>query len=174
LKHGTGGLNIDGCRVEADETLTLIIRNTESSSDGWARPWMADKDKDQKRQEIAYEKANSLGRFPANVIHDGSDEVLELFPNDAARFFYCAKASASERDGSTHPTMKPIALMRYLCRLVTPPNGTVLEPFAGSGTTAMACIREGFKYIAIERESEYCAIASRRIESELDQMRIDL
>ena len=102
------------------------------------------------------------------------DEVLELFPNDAARFFYCAKASASERDGSTHPTMKPIALMRYLCRLVTPPNGTVLEPFAGSGTTAMACIREGFKYIAIERESEYCAIASRRIESELDQMRIEI
>jgi site-specific DNA-methyltransferase (adenine-specific) len=143
---------------------------------------------------------NSRGRFPANFIHDGSDEVLELFPetkssalnqghkrgngtgnsltggggiiernygNDsgsAARFFYCAKASKAERgDSNNHPTVKPIALMRYLIKLVTPPDGVVLDPFLGSGTTAIAAVLEGFDWIGIEREAEYCDIARARI-----------
>ena len=177
---------------------------------------------------------NSRGRFPANFIHDGSDEVLELFPeckqaNDvseikqlesmrfsaggqgvkpqkqtngkiitasAARFFYCAKASKAERnmgcegmmpvrdadrakdDGAGgnnprnrsnnpkqnhHPTVKPIALMRYLIKLVTPPDGVVLDPFLGSGTTAIAAVLEGRDWIGIEREAEYCDIARARI-----------
>tara|TARA_R100001530_G_scaffold58019_2_gene42151 strand:- start:53 stop:1003 length:951 start_codon:yes stop_codon:yes gene_type:complete len=196
LTHGTGGINIDECRVGTDE-----------------------------------------GRFPANIIHDGSEEVLEIFPETtsgkmsskhtrhtdesphgiygkfdinhplgetygdtgtAARFFYCAKASKAERnmgldnlawekenfetkkaggmsgrnDGSMgtitynknhHPTVKPIKLMEYLVRLVTPKEGIVLEPFAGSGTTLIACKQQGFNYIGIEREQEYCDIAEARL-----------
>lgn len=88
----------------------------------------------------------------------------------AARFFYCAKASKAERgENNIHPTVKPIALMRYLVRLVTPPNGIVLDPFIGSGTTAIAAIQEGYEWIGIEREKEYCEIAARRIETELEQ-----
>lgn len=81
----------------------------------------------------------------------------------AARFFYSAKADAADRLGSRHPTIKPIDLMAYLCRLVTPPGGTVLDPFAGSGSTGMACMREGFDAILIEREAEYVADIKRRI-----------
>ena len=144
LEHGTGALNVEGCRVG--------------------------------------------GRWPANLIHDGSEEVVGLL-NDAARFFYCAKASAKDRDegvagvaggmsgrrdgsmGSitmrknTHPTVKPTDLMRYLCRLVTPPSGTVLDPFAGSGSTGKAAALEGFRFIGIEREAEYVEIARARIKA---------
>jgi hypothetical protein len=81
----------------------------------------------------------------------------------AARFFYCAKTSAKERNGSKHPTVKPIALMRYLCRLVTPPGGKVLDPFAGSGTTGQAAIEEGFVPTLIEREAEYVADIKERL-----------
>ena len=143
------------------------------------------------------------GRWPANLAHDGSDEVLGAFAafgekgtaapvrgsepshtgqngiygayarvpgafhNDggtAARFFFSAKASRAERgEGNTHPTVKPLALMQWLCRLVTPPGGTVLDPFAGSGSTLIAAAREGFDCIGIEREAEYIEIARRRI-----------
>ena len=83
----------------------------------------------------------------------------------ASRFFYCAKASKRERgEGNKHPTVKPQKLMRYLCRLVTPPNGIVLDPFMGSGTTALACIEEGKQYMGIELEKEYINIANKRIE----------
>ena len=81
----------------------------------------------------------------------------------AARFFYSAKADATDRLGSKHPTVKPVDLMAYLCRLVTPKGGTVLDPFAGSGTTGMACLREGFDCILIEREAEYVADIHRRL-----------
>jgi DNA modification methylase len=81
----------------------------------------------------------------------------------AARFFYSAKADASDRLSSKHPTVKPVDLMAYLCRLVCPPGGTVLDPFAGSGSTGMACMREGFDAILIEREAEYVADIKRRI-----------
>lgn len=160
IAHGTGAMNVGGCRVEGN-------------------------------------------RWPANLIHDGSDEVLELFPttasNSAARFFYCAKASKSDRDEgcdelpskqigtyaqdewsrqhmgntpdarrearhNTHPTVKPTALMRYLCRLVTPPGGLVLDPFAGSGSTGKAAILEGFRFVGIEQDETYAAIARARIE----------
>lgn len=103
-------------------------------------------------------------RFPSNLIHDGSDEVLRLL-RDAARFFYTAKASGVDREGNTHPTVKPTDLMRYLCRLVTPPNGTVLDPFMGSGSTGVAALLEGFRFIGIEREAEYMRIAEQRISS---------
>lgn len=138
------------------------------------------------------------GRWPANLVHDGSEEVLAAFPDrkgavsngrsgekgvgdwgmgpvaqapgyadsgSAARFFYCAKAGKNDRAGSKHPTVKPIALMRWLVRLITPPGGVVLDPFAGSGTTGQAAMEEGFSAILIEREEEYVMDISRRIQS---------
>ena len=152
-----------------------------------------------------------LGRFPANVIHDGSDEVLQHFPesngqqgnvsglepsnplgknafgmmidrhvfparNDsgsAARFFYCAKASSSERgDENNHPTVKPLNLIKYLIRLITPPDGIVLDMFGGSGTTALACLDLGFPYIVIEKEPDHVFIANERIKQATRQERL--
>lgn len=101
-------------------------------------------------------------RWPANLIHDGSDEVVAAFPAGAARFFHSPKASKKEKVGG-HPTQKPIALMQYLVRLVTPPGGTVLDPFAGTGTTGEACWREGFGSVLIERESDYADLIEERM-----------
>jgi site-specific DNA-methyltransferase (adenine-specific) len=139
------------------------------------------------------QSVNVAGRWPANVAHDGSDEVLAAFPEangghwsgqtpsltgrqkgptdgarvaedgSAARFFYTAKADDIDRLGSKHPTVKPIDLMRWLCRLVTPPGGIVLDPFAGSGTTGVAAYIEGFDAILIEREAPYVADAERKL-----------
>lgn len=188
LKWGVGGINIDGCRV-GSETMTsggslLDIRaNNYNNSFG--------------KERLNTPIVNKEGRFPANLIHDGSDEVLELFPEtksgfmqkgekaskglgmfgggqtnsdtygdsgSAARFFYCAKASKSERgEFNNHPTVKPIKLMRYLCRLVTPSNGIVLDPFMGSGSTLVAAIEEGFNPIGIELNEDYIKIAEKRI-----------
>lgn len=118
--HGTGGINVDGCRVGQ--------------------------------------------RWPANLIHDGSQIVVGHFPEGSARFFYCPKAGKRDRGSSNkHPTVKPTDLMRYLCRLVTPPGGTVLDPFTGSGSTGKAAVMEGFRFQGIEREPEYADIARARI-----------
>ena len=216
LAHGTGAMNIDGCRVVGED---VPINRLESWS-GFGQEIRPNYE-----QEI-----NNKGRWPANLIHDGSDEVVALFPetapsrqgkprgtakkglfansefnkvgtehNDsgsAARFFYCAKANKSDRnegleefdlkreahrvsdDGvggdnprnrtnklklNHHPTVKPTALMRYLCKLVTRLGGVVLDPFCGSGSTGKAAILEGFKFIGIEKEFEYCEIANARI-----------
>jgi site-specific DNA-methyltransferase (adenine-specific) len=81
----------------------------------------------------------------------------------AARFFYTAKATKAERQGVTHPTVKPLDLMAYLCRLVTPPGGVVLDPFMGSGTTIKAAVGEGFQAIGIERDPTYFAMAEHRM-----------
>ena len=148
-KYGTGGINIDGCRIEGDTNLKTRVRKAGSEfgqNSGW---------NDHKNVDTIYDP--SKGRFPANVIHDGLKE-------DWARYFYCPKVSKSERgEGNSHPTVKPIALMRYLCRLVTPKGGTVLDPFMGSGSTGIACKEEGFEFIGIEREKEYFEIAEKRI-----------
>ena len=109
------------------------------------------------------------GRWPANFIHDGSEEATDLF-KDSARFFYCAKASKADRGENHHPTVKPTDLMRYLCRLVTPPNGIVLDPFNGSGSTGCAAVLEGFQYIGIEREADYIAISEKRIQARSKQV----
>jgi site-specific DNA-methyltransferase (adenine-specific) len=197
LEHGTGGLNIDGCRVATDE---LTPRNNKPGENGW------------KNSSGGYIEPSPLGRWPANFIHDGSEEVLALFPDSdgsgsartlnrgqrddgwgmadepgllrdagsgsAARFFYCAKASRDDRDEglpmdqhSSHPTVKPTDLMRYLCRLITPPNGIVLDPFTGSGSTGKAAMAEGFRFIGIEREAEYIEIARARISAEAQKPR---
>jgi site-specific DNA-methyltransferase (adenine-specific) len=181
LRWGTGALNIDGCRIEAMDKTPAPVGQYGGSTIG-----------PNGHSGIRDGSADSLGRWPANVIHDGSDEVVTAFPSaggqqgraknggaksgaiygkfaenvtanpeprgdsgSAARFFYSAKASKADRAGSKHPTVKPVALMQWLCRLITPPGGTVLDPFAGSGTTGAAAALEGFNSILIEREAEY-------------------
>jgi site-specific DNA-methyltransferase (adenine-specific) len=230
LTYGTGGLNIDGARVGSEGGTAREGKANQPNDSGW---------ENMRGHGIAELNA---GRWPANVIHDGSDEVVELFPNSkggafpakrgqavntafasgqeteggframgddgsAARFFYCAKASKRDRndglegfeekqtlggggltasmreDGSYetasaggkygsvkakqtnhHPTVKPTDLMRYLCRLITPPNGTVLDPFMGSGSTGKAAVYEKFNFVGIELTDEYLPIAKARIE----------
>jgi site-specific DNA-methyltransferase (adenine-specific) len=222
-KWGVGGLNIDGCRVGTDGGCAGAGAGAGARVFGnglngdFAKP------------------VPGLGRWPANLLHDGSQEVLELFPESktgaikpyiskgqgygggwgkfrdftqdsssgsAARFFYCPKASKRDRDegldgfeekafkmpgkatgfnastGETtdgyegirrniHPTVKPTDLMRYLCRLVTPPGGTVLDPFMGSGSTGRGAVLEGFDFIGVELSDEYATIAKARIDAAL-------
>jgi site-specific DNA-methyltransferase (adenine-specific) len=199
LKYGTGAINIDGCRVGTDavdyenqkkkQHKAAMGQSSRLNSYGLNRNY----------------EPSATGRWPANVIHDGSEKVVGLFPENAgaaapvhrrnggkfrhsygafagnideagmtfhadsgsaARFFYCAKASKRDRgEGNTHPTVKPTDLMRYLCRLVTPPGGIVLDPFMGSGSTGKAAILEKFQFIGIEQEAEYLAIAEARIKA---------
>lgn len=218
LKHGVGGLNIDGCRINRE-------------------------DNDRMEYGVSDDKNTSCskGRFPANIIHDGSDCIIDSLPitttgtinegssagtdmssggitrirksgrppqpktiigskGSATRYFYCAKASKKDRDeglenlsitsagemtvreegsdglnspragaGRTtgarniHPTVKPTELMRYLCRLVTPPDGLILDPFSGSGSTGKGAVLEGFNFIGFEMDDKYCEIANARI-----------
>jgi DNA modification methylase len=220
-EHGTGGVNIDGCRVpfESESDRQSAIPQGKCTSKGMsvigAEP---DAGRNIKRREFEPSAnrrytdnggtnfaalpgprgGDEKGRWPANVIHDGSDEVLKQFPNvesgeptgikaggklncysefaggipvtgygdsvSAARFFYCAKASQSDRDPwNTHPTVKPLALMRWLVRLVTPAEATVLDLFLGSGTTAKAAELEHCNCIGIELNPEYVKLAKRRI-----------
>ncbi|WP_244125058.1 DNA-methyltransferase [Burkholderia gladioli] len=247
LKHGTGAVNIDGCRIPTAEDTARVsngaIRGGNFGAGGTSAGPMAGE--------------HALGRWPANVIHDGSDEVLAAFPDapgqladastnpdrrknqniygalragrvgevsadrrytnaggtnfaatpgarrldtgSAARFFYCAKASRADRNdgvggsdepavetnatmrereiadwsarnGNHHPTVKPTELMAYLCRLVTPPGGVVLDPFMGSGSTGKACVREGFGFVGIDLTPEYVEIGRARIEHELGRL----
>ena len=222
LEHGTGGLNVDGCRVAHDDDVDLaelIHCQTEQSGDTLTINIPG----------FVGAKYKPGGRWPANVVHDGSDEVLAGFPvtkagsqpsvragmgfgggamgqrldgyatdaGSAARFFYCSKASKADRDegldgfeirspgektdredGSDgigpragaraegrnhHPTVKPTELMRWLCRLITPPGGTVLDPFLGSGSTGKAAALEGFSFIGCELDPEYATLAEARI-----------
>lgn len=197
LAHGTGALNIDASRVHTDDSkgvaYTVKRLKPGATLDKTGGNWRPEDGPE-------YHGQTKDGRWPANIIHDGSEEVVAAFPDSdgqlaavgpqhgpkasvntygdygpretfnprgdggsAARFFYSAKADATDRCGSKHPTVKPVDLMAYLCRLVTPPGGTVLDPFAGSGTTGMACIREGFECVLIEREAEYVADIHKRI-----------
>ena len=155
LEHGTGAINVDGCRVGTEATIT--VRNGNSGAHGRYG-----------KDNRVFSRKNPPGRWPANLIHDGSEEPAELL-GTAARFFYCAKASRSDRgDGNGHPTVKPTELMRYLCRLVTPPGGTVLDPFMGSGSTGKAAALEGFHFLGIEREAQYLDTARARIRAVVD------
>jgi hypothetical protein len=154
LEHGTGALNIEGCRVGTEarpvmvRTKTVVAASSMSGTSTGA---------------TQSGELTTAGRWPANLIHDGSDEPTALL-GSAARFFYTAKASRADRGhGNNHPTVKPLDLMAYLCRLVTPPGGTVLDPFMGSGTTIKAALSEGFDAIGIERDPAYYAIAQERL-----------
>ena len=261
LKHGTGAINIDGCRIEGNDAKypdtnpdfrdqgkkskeaigidklsfgqvsgaerKKVVRKSRSEDGVWT-----DGNSGMKAEGTQYADADPRGRFPANVMHDGSDVITKEFPQtgkssggktkstfgdmygtysgdyvsssaggfgdegSAARFFYCPKTSKSERHSNlddhettvgangnkwtdqdyrrgdtkptterknTHPTVKPVDLMRYLCRMVTPKGGTVLDPFMGSGSTGMAAKDEGFDFIGIEKEKEYFEICESRI-----------
>ena len=191
LKHGTGGINIDGCRIETEENLNggaYAKNGNRGSLEGDIRSG-ASEGMFQSEKTIGEDFVQPIGRFPANVIHDGLD-------TEWARYFYVPKTSKSERnqglvefddkqyshDGrkksienpyqrnksiskNNHPTVKPQELMKYLCRLVTPKGGTVLDPFMGSGSTGMAAKDEGFNFIGIEREKEYFEISEQRIKT---------
>lgn len=211
MKHGVGGYNIDACRVPVDEAIDDPRLGGKGT---WSTDMMA---KNAYGEYAGTETGSSpLGRYPSNVITDGSESVLACFPdapgaqsavignepslptgqngifnvmgrvasqcvrNDrdtsAARFFmkceftdeesrifYASKVSPKEREGSKHPTIKPLSLMRYLCRLITPEGGTVIDPFAGSGTTGLAAVEEGFNAILIEQEVEYVEHIKKRL-----------
>jgi site-specific DNA-methyltransferase (adenine-specific) len=227
-QYGTGAINVDGCRVETTDNRDRLGSGAKGSNGCYG-------------DSVTYNSySHTSGRWPANFIHDGSDEVMELFPvttsgnlqskhvsrttssiysggwaksdntgrswgNDsgsAARFFYCAKASKRDRDegldmfdvvrtggmqatadgsmltgsgnerttarANHHPTVKPTDLMRYLCRLVTPSGGTVLDSFMGSGSTGKGATLEGFDFIGIEQNAEYLEIAKARIQHAID------
>lgn len=195
LRWGTGALNIDGCRVGTD-------RAQERQYDREAGSGTTGSDSRAEGYGLKHAPRNDgwleQGRWPANVVHDGSDEVIGAFPfskdgvagkrnaangdvmktglgatdkkwggfggsGSAARFFYCAKASKEDRADSKHPTVKPIRLLCWLARMVTPPGGVILDPFAGSGTTAAAAAAERFGALLIEQEAEYAADIRRRI-----------
>jgi len=200
LKWGTGGLNVDECRIET-KAKSFLDKGRKKS--GTTLNWS---NTDEKR----------LGRFPANLIIDGSEEVEKLFPQNNSRFFYkaefseddfiplfyCPKASKSERNmglkgmpqksireeegnpdnwdlsegkvrarmvtkpqANFHPTVKPLALIEYLVKLITRKNQIVLDPFIGSGTTGMACKKLGMNYIGIELNPDYIKISENRIKS---------
>jgi len=164
LKYGTGGINIDGCRIQGDDTGSerkITNRKSRNENGVWT-----DENSGMKADGAKFADADPKGRYPANVMHDGLQE-------EWARYFYCPKVSKSERNNSTikntHPTVKPIKLMRYLCRLVTPKGGVVLDPFMGSGSTGIATKQENFQFIGIEKEKEYYDIACKRIEAAIEQ-----
>lgn len=229
-EHGTGALNIDGCRVGGGEQRLHPVRVRSPESEANRSCYGAG-------LQGSRAATTTEGRWPANILHDGSDEVLSVFPDSdgqqakvtgneptangfsgpvmcggfigrresaaprgdsgsAARFFWSPKATRKERDAGLesmpdrqggmvsntsgqhitrraavapgpvknhHPTVKPVALMAYLCRLVTPPGGTVLDPFMGSGSTGIAALREGFDFIGIDLDPEHVDIARLRI-----------
>ena len=145
-KYGTAGLNIDACRIEGEKQ----TRDSNPVMNGGKYGQNQNAD----REEIT---PDTMGRFPANVMHNGLEE-------DWARYYYCPKTSKAEKGkDNSHPTVKPLKLMKYLCRLITPKGGTVLDPFMGSGSTGIAAKDEGFEFIGIEREKEYFEIAERRV-----------
>jgi len=191
LQHGTGALNIDAGRIEA-KGRPLIESRSDASQGVFGDGLNGSRHAGQ----------TDLGRWPANVIHDGSEEVTRAFPEtgassgaprnnttslgsssggiygagagfvgaghedgggSAARFFYSAKADAEDRLGSKHPTVKPVDLMAYLVRLVTPPGGLTLDPFAGSGSTGLGAMREGMRCVLIEREGAYIGDIVRKL-----------
>jgi site-specific DNA-methyltransferase (adenine-specific) len=158
LRFGTGALNIDACRVESDMPRPDRVKIGANSNGIYGNGLNNSRAVDD----------TTRGRWPANLVHDGSGEVVSFFPleiaGSAARFFYTAKADADDRIGSKHPTVKPVDLMQWLVRMVTPPGGIVLDPFAGTGTTAEAAWREGMRCILVERETDYQADIARRME----------
>ena len=197
LEHGTGALNIDGCRVATDERMSYssstaqgaVTFSAETTEQHPAARWPTNVVLDGSQAEVLDEQSGysrSPGKVTRGASRNGRVSGLEGLgrqeavscPADeggASRFFptfrYEAKAPTSERpkvNGTAHPTVKPLDLMRWLVRLVTPPGGTVLEPFAGSGTTVEAAVLEGFRCIAIEREADYLPLIMSRIHRRRD------
>jgi site-specific DNA-methyltransferase (adenine-specific) len=231
MKHRTGAINIDECRIQGEvkhpntmpdfrdqgeqskkaigvDKLSFgqtsnakrkkVVRQARSTDGVWT-----DDNSGMKSEGSEFADADPRGRWPSNVMHDGSEQVQDIFPktvriwsgelNDteqfmpaygdhgnASRYFYCAKTSKDERKSglggeikaNTHPTVKPVELMRYLVRLVTPKGGLVLDPFMGSGSTGMGAREEDFRFIGIEKEREYYEIAKARIKNVKPQLKL--
>ncbi len=243
IKHGTGAINIDACRIEGEvkhpdtmpdfrdqgeqskaaigvDKLSFgqtsnakrkkVVRKARTADGVWT-----DDNSGMKSEGSEYADADPRGRWPSNIMHDGSEQVQEIFPTtistevsrqrthkgiwtageladteqfmpaygdhgNASRYFYCAKTSKDERKfglgadikANTHPTVKPVELMRYLVRLVTPKGGLVLDPFMGSGSTGMGAREEDFSFIGIEKEREYYEIAKARIKNVKPQLKL--
>ena len=242
MKHRTGAININECRIQGEvkhpntmpdfrdqgeqskkaigvDKLSFgqtsnakrkkVVRQARSTDGVWT-----DDNSGMKSEGSEFADADPRGRWPSNVMHDGSEQVQDIFPNtvstevsrqrthkgiwsgelndteqfmpaygdhgNASRYFYCAKTSKDERKSglggdikaNTHPTVKPVELMRYLVRLVTPKGGLVLDPFMGSGSTGMGAREEDFKFIGIEKEREYYEIAKARIKNVKPQLKL--
>jgi len=199
LRWGTGGINVDGGRVETDNDLNggAYAKDPTQRNDRWVTQRTGDKNCMKRGSAGNYKQPP--GRFPANLIHDGSQGVLELFPESsitglrknsnrgqpemgvtpfsrgknapeytdsgsAARFFYCAKASKKDRgEGNNHPTVKPVSLIAYLIKLVSPPGAIVLDPFCGSGTTVLTADKLGRHGIGLDLKPEYSEMARKRV-----------
>lgn len=202
LTHGTGAINIEATRV-GTEAVSTHSRGSNGAFPKRPGEKSAEESGRIQDQRSGLDYSERSGRWPANVLHDGSDEVEAAFAafgnapgqqryvgpehetkrnvnvygdygprnsfnprsdtGTASRFFYCAKADSDDRADSKHPTVKPVSLIRWLVRLVCPPNGTILDPFAGSGTTGEAAMLEGFNAILIEREAQHVADIRHRI-----------
>lgn len=195
LTHGTGALNVGACRVGSEARTASFSSLMAASGNRLGDPAVKAARRGLERTEKQYE-----GRFPANILHDGSPEVVNAFPDapgqqrsvgpehgargrtnvygefgprdpfeprgdggSASRFFYSAKADADDRNGLNHPTIKPVDLMRWLVRLVARKGSVILDPFAGTGTTAEAAYWEGCDAILCEREEEYQAAIETRM-----------
>lgn len=192
LAHGTGALNIDGCRIEGEpwkahaatglgsvkfftEGDAPVIEKSPHGGGRWPANVVLDESQAAALDEQSGTSTSRVGRPRGAAAGDGWGMTATGAEYDdkggASRFFYVAKAPKRERpvvDGVAHPTVKPLALMRWLVRLVTPPGGTVLEPFAGSGTTIEACLLEGFRCVAIEKGDEYLPLILERIRRATD------
>ncbi len=181
--HGTGGIFLNRSRVPiADPQLAKKYESVASSTAHEKSRPNSIYGSDKRPRSQSTNVPNQKGRFPSNVIWDGSDEISAMFPAridmgprqpkaSAARFYYCATASATDRgEYNNHKTVKPTELMRYLCGLVTPEGGVILDPFCGSGSTGKAAVLAGYQFIGIEREPEYFEIAKRRIEQETSDL----
>lgn len=202
LRWATGAINVDAARTEYRDGADLAaaaaaaarIERDVPGRERWAGHG-GGAFNDPKGSLEGWTEKSALGRWPANVMHDGSFEVLEAFPHharEAIRFFYAAKASKEEREfglagasavaqrantgssdggrpseprANTHPTVKPVDLMRYLCRLVAPQGAVILDPFMGSGSTGIAAVREGMSFIGCEQGADYFEIAHARIQA---------
>ena len=196
LKWGCGGLNIEGCRIGTDpisahgggqprdriygggEGFPALERGSNPHTGRWPANLLID----EVAADLLDQQSGTLksGEYPSSrnspkfkncySPFEGARtgiSLREANSGGASRFFYCSKASKTERSGSLHPTVKPLALMRYLCRLVTPPGGLILDPFMGSGSTAVAAVQEGFHIIGFEIDPGYHADACRRLAAAL-------
>lgn len=195
LRWGCGAMNVDGCRIFADDSIgyDYTVKRTNPGAE-------QNKTGKYKQDDVLFNGHTQDGRWPANVMTDGSPEVFAAFPDSdgqqfavgpehgdretvhcygdygprpdtpprgdtgsAARFFWSSKAGFDDRLGSNHPTVKPVDLIQELCRLYNPPKGLILDPFAGTGTTAEAAYREGMRCVLIEQETEYQDDIRRRM-----------
>lgn len=181
LAHGVGAIHVDACRVPMSERDAEAINAKHTGMDvaAYKRPPGTSLNLSTRPMPLRQARAHQGGRWPTNVVlDDQAARALDAEYDDQggpSRFFpvfrYESKAPASERptvDGVSHPTVKPLELMRWLVRLTTPHGGTVLDPFAGSGTTLEAAIREGAHVIGVEREESYLPLIMSRLARDID------